>query len=347
MDVLLVIIILGFLILALIFGFIVYLLLKKQQDDLLQSQSIKALSDSLSKMQIQLMEHLANQLGAVRGSLDNTIGRNIQRFSEEFIEVKEDLKRVGEIYQSVDNLQKIFKSPKLRGNWGEASLEHLLSQHYPRELYELQYLFSSGERADAVFKLPNGKLIAIDAKFPLENFSKLQTSETAEEREGIEKVFLQDFKARIDEISQKYILPAEGTLDYAIMYVPAEAVYYEIVNPATKLSREDLISYAWSKKVIIASPNLFYLTLKTVEHWFRDVQLSRQTQNILKRFEKIRKDAEKLAEEFRLLGKHLENARSAFDSSERRLELMVGKVDQLTSIKFKAELEEPAEEEKN
>ncbi|MEW5805230.1 MAG: DNA recombination protein RmuC [Patescibacteria group bacterium] len=341
MDIILVIVILGFVVLAFIFGFVIYLLLKKQQDDQIQNQSINSLGESISKMQVQLMEHLANQLSAVRGSLDNTVGKNIQRFSEEFVGVKEDLKRVGEIYQSVDNLQKIFKSPKLRGNWGEASLEHLLSQHYPKELYDLQHMFSSGERADAAFKLPDGKIIAIDAKFPLENFSKLQVVETDLEKEAIEKTFIQDVKARIDEIGQKYILPSEGTLDYAIMYVPAEAVYYEIVNPATKASKDDLISYAWSKKVIIASPNLFYLTLKTVEHWFRDVQISKQTQGILKRFERIRKDGEKLAEDFRLLGKHLGNAQSAFNNTEKRLDLMVGKVDQLTSIKVKGELEEP------
>jgi DNA recombination protein RmuC len=344
MDILVVIIILGFLVLAFVFGFIVYFILRKRDSDLMQNQSLKELKNSISSMQVQLMEHLASQINAVRDTLDNTVGKNIQRFSEEFVSVKEDLKRVGEIYQSVDNLQKIFKSPKLRGNWGEASLEHLLAQHYPKELYELQYMFSSGDRADAAFKLPDGKIIAIDAKFPLENFSKLGEVDSDLEKEAIEKTFIQDVKARIDEVAAKYILPQENTLDYAIMYVPAEAVYYEIVNPATKVSKEDLVSYAWSKKVILASPNLLYLTLKTIEHWFRDVQVSRQTQGILKRFERIRKDGEKLGEDFRLLGKHLSNAQSAFGNTERRLDLMVTKVEQLTSIKVQGELEEPDKE---
>ncbi len=333
MDILIVIMIVGFVLLALVFGFVVFLMSKKQQDDSSQNQSIKGLQDSISKMQIQMMEHLASQINAMRSSLDNSslaVTKEARIFNEGIVQMREALKQVHEKVGDISSFQDIFKSPKLRGSWGEASLEHLLSQYYPKELYELQKMFSSGERADACFKLPDGKLIAIDSKFPLENFSKMQVVETDLEKEAIQRVFIQDVKARIDEIAQKYILPSEDTLDYAIMYVPAEAVYYAIANPASKNMKDDLISYAWSKKVIITSPNLLYLTMKTIEHWFRDVQVSKQTQEILKRFSKIKKDGEKLAEDFRVLGKHISNAQTAYGSTEKRLGLMVDKVGQLT-----------------
>jgi len=340
--------IVGFVLLALVFGFVVFLMSKKQQDESSQNQSIKGLQDSISKMQIQMMEHLANQINAMRSSLDNSssaVTKEARIFNEGIVQMREALKQVHEKVENVSSFQDIFKSPKLRGSWGEASLEHLLSQYYPKELYELQKMFSSGERADVCFKLPDGKLIAIDSKFPLENFSKMQIVETDLEKEAIQKIFIQDVKARIDEIATKYILPSEETLDYAIMYVPAEAVYYAIANPASKTMKDDLISYAWSKKVIITSPNLLYLTMKTIEHWFRDVQVSKQTQEILKSFSKIKKDGEKLADDFRVLGKHIGNAQTAYGTTEKRLGLMVNKVGQLTRGKLEEDL--PLVEEEN
>ncbi len=335
MDILIVIFIVGFVLLTLVFGFVVFLLTRKQQDDQSQNQSIKNLQETISKMQVQMMEHMALQINAMRSSLDNSslaVTKEARIFNEGIVQMREALKQVHDKVENVSSFQDIFKSPKLRGSWGEASLEHLLSQYYPKELYELQKMFSSGERADVCFKLPDGKLIAIDSKFPLENFSKMQIVETDLEKEAIQKIFIQDVKARIDEIAQKYILPSEDTLDYAIMYVPAEAVYYAIANPASKTmkDKDDLISYAWSKKVIITSPNLLYLTMKTIEHWFRDVQVSKQTREILKRFSKIKKDGEKLSEDFRILGKHISNAQTAYGSTEKRLGLMVDKVGQLT-----------------
>ncbi|KKS08247.1 MAG: hypothetical protein A2418_02685 [Candidatus Brennerbacteria bacterium RIFOXYC1_FULL_41_11] len=332
-DILIVITVVGFILLTMIFGAVVYFLLKKQQDETLQNQSIKGLQETISKMQVQMMEHMASQINAMRSSLDNSsqaVTKEARIFNEGIVQMREALKQVHEKVGTISSFQEIFKSPKLRGTWGEASLEHLLSQYYPKELYELQKMFSSGERADACVKLPDGKLIAIDSKFPFENFSKLEVVETDLEKEAIQKLFATDVKKHIDTIAQKYILPSENTLDYAIMYIPAEAVYYAIANPASKSVKEDLISYAWTKKIIVTSPNLFYLSLKTIEHWFRDVQVSKQTQEILKSFEKIRKDGEKLADDFRVLGKHIANSQSAYSGTEKRLGLMVDKVSRLT-----------------
>ena len=155
-------------------------------------------------------------------------------------------------------------------------------------------------------------------------------SESEEKKIQYRQKFLNDIKSRIDEIAQKYILPSEDTVDFALMYVPAEAVYYEIMF---NLREKDICDYAWKRKIVLTSPNTIYLTLRTIEHWFRDTQISKQTQEILKRLSRVHQDADKLMEDFRKLGNHLKNALSAYDNSEKRLSLFSERVEKLTSQK--------------
>ena len=315
------------LVIALVFsGIGILFLFKKTKVDERQSGAIKDLERRLTDLMI-------NQLKEIRGSVDGTskaMHEQIYSFTKEATQIKEELKQVQDKIKDVSSFQEIFKAPKLRGQWGEASLEHILSQHFPPELYKIQYLFSSGEQVDAALKLPNGNVLPIDAKFPSENFSKMIES-TGSEREFFQKKFVEDVKLKINDIASKYILPAEGTVDFALMYIPAEAIYYEIVN---NIGREvDLASYAWSKKIILTSPNTVYLALRTIEHWFKDTQISRQTQEILKKMGKINQDSLKLMDDFRKLGSHLKNAVSAYDNSEKRLNLFSEKVEKMLEIK--------------
>ena len=315
------------LVIALVFsGIGILFLFKKTKVDERQSGAIKDLERRLTDLMI-------NQLKEIRGSVDGTskaMHEQIYSFTKEATQIKEELKQVQDKIKDVSSFQEIFKAPKLRGQWGEASLEHILSQHFPPELYKIQYLFSSGEQVDAALKLPNGNVLPIDAKFPSENFSKMIES-AGSEREFFQKKFVEDVKLKINDIASKYILPAEGTVDFALMYIPAEAIYYEIVN---NIGREvDLASYAWSKKIILTSPNTVYLALRTIEHWFKDTQISRQTQEILKKMGKINQDSLKLMDDFRKLGSHLKNAVSAYDNSEKRLNLFSEKVEKMLEIK--------------
>lgn len=270
-----------------------------------------------------------------------TMNDQISSFTKEATQIKEDLKRVQESVKDVSTFQDIFKSPKLRGQWGEASLEHILSQHFPAELYKIQYLFPSGEQVDAVLFLPNGRVLPIDSKFPSENFDKMINSAGETEKNFFRKTFLEDVKNRINEIAVKYILPSEGTTDFALIYIPAEAVYYEIINNIGK--DVDVAAFAWSKKIILTSPNTIYLTLRTIEHWFKDTQISKQTQEILRKLGKIHQDGEKLMDEFRKLGSHLRNASSAYDDSEKRLSLLDEKVEKLVELGDNKQLDKPAE----
>lgn len=313
------------LILAATVGIFIFLNSKKKVDEK-QSEVIRDLERRLTDLML---------------GQSKTMNEQIYSFIKEATEIRENLKQIGETVKDVSTFQDIFKSPKLRGQWGEASLEHILSQHFPQELYKIQYLFSSGEQVDAVLKLPNGRVLPIDSKFPSENFDKMINASGETEKNFFRKNFLEDVKNRIQEIASKYILPSEGTTDFALIYIPAEAIYYEIINNIGK--ELDVAGFAWSKKIILTSPNTIYLTLRTIEHWFRDTQISKQTQEILKKLGKIHQDSEKLMEEFRKLGSHLRNASSAYEDSEKRLSLLDEKVEKLVEVGESKRLTEPAE----
>jgi len=299
-------------------------------------------SEAIRDLERRLTDLMINQLKEIRGSVDGTsqaMNKQISSFTKETVQLREELKQVQETMKGISSFQEIFKSPKLRGQWGEASLERqILSEYFPKEFYKTQYLFSSGEQVDAVLKLPNGKFLPIDAKFPLENFVRMMEVTLEKEKQPFRKKFIDDVKSRINEISSKYILPSENTVDFALMYISAEAVFYEIMF---NLKEEDVANFARSKKVVLTSPNTIYLTLRTVIDWFRDTQISRQTQEILKRLNKIQQDSEKLMEDFRKLGNHLKNATSSYEDSEKHLSLLGERVEKLIGGEETQKLKEP------
>lgn len=298
-------------------------------------------SNDIKDLERRITDLLIGQMKEIRGSVDCTsqaMNQQISSFTKETVQIRNDLKQVQETMKSISSFQEIFKSPKLRGQWGEASLEHqILSEYFPKEFYQIQHLFSSGEQVDAVLKLPNGKLLAIDAKFPLANFGKISEASADDEKKVFRKKFVEDVKLRIMEIATKYILPSENTVDFALMYIPAEAVFYEIMF---NLKGEDIASYARTKKVIITSPNTIYLTLRTIVDWFKETQVSRQTQEILKRLNRVQEDALKLMDDFRKLGSHIKNAQSSYDNSEKRLSLFSDRVEKLVELEEKKYLKD-------
>ncbi len=307
-------------------GLGIFFWFKKSKVDERQSEAIRDLERRITDLMIGQLKEIRDSQNGV----SKAMSEQISSFTKEATQIREEIKQMQESVKDVSSFQEIFKAPKLRGQWGEASLDHILSQHFPEELYKRQYLFSSGEQVDAVLSLPNGRILPIDSKFPLENFSKMIEA-GSEERELFQKKFIEDIKGHIDKITSKYIIPSESTVEFALMYIPAEAIYYEIVN---NLGKDfDLAGYAMSKKVVMTSPNTIYLALRTIEHWFKDTQISRQTQDILKRLNKINQDTVKLMNDFRKLGGHLRNAVSTYDSSEKRLSLFSDKVEKLLEVK--------------
>jgi len=299
------------------FALVIFYINKKWATDQRQNQEIEKLKEELKE--------LIRDIGGRVDGTSRAMYQQISSFTKETVQIREKLKQVEEAMKGISSFQEIFRTPKIRGQWGEASLEHILSEYFPKELYQKQYLFSSGEQVDFVLKLPDGKLLPIDSKFNFDNYRRSVEATNEDDKKYFRKKFFEDVKLKIQEIASKYILPSENTVDFAIMYIPAEAPFYEI-----NLSQDsNLPEYARSKKVIITSPNTIFLTLRAIEHWFRDTQISKKTQEILKRLGRIQQDARKLSEDFRKLGSHLKNATSAYDNSEKRLSLFSERVNRL------------------
>lgn len=210
-------------------------------------------------------------------------------------DVNRNIGEFSEIGRGMKDLQEFLSSPKLRGNIGEQVLKELLKQFLPNESFNLQYTFKSGEKVDAAIMTSAG-IIPVDSKFPLENFRKMQSDV------GYKKIFESDVKKHIDDISKKYILTDEGTLDYALMYIPSEAVYYEIVNNQT------LFDYAQSKRILPVSPTTFYAYIKAILMSFEGQKIEKQAKEILASLRAIKKDYGKVEENLNVMQKHLVNA---------------------------------------
>lgn len=254
--------------------------------------------------------------------------KRIENFSKEVTALEHNVLQVGQEIKKVSLFQDLFKTPKTTGKWGEAQLGHLLGEYLDRKLWEVQHYFKSGEAVDAVVKLPNDKLLPIDSKFNFLSYEKMVGASGAD-YEVFKRDFIRAVKEEIDAIAEKYIKPSEGTTDMALMFISAESVYYEIVNV---LKDEDLNSYAWRRKVILTSPNTFYINLSAVLYWFGQANLQKGLHAILNRLGGIKKDATKLQDEFRKLGTHLGNADKVYHEVDHRFELLTERVQKVITV---------------
>jgi len=224
--------------------------------------SILTLAQRLEALSHQVGQQLEHSRQASERSAGSVFSQ-VQSFTSGMEQLRAEMSRVQEQVHKVVSFQDIFRNPKLRGGWGEYSLESALSQYFPSGSWHMQHMFSSGQAVDAVLTLPNGILLPVDSKFNWENFQKMVQSGDELTKEGYRTQFLSDVKKKVDEIALKYLLPGEGTTDFALMYIPAEAVYYEVIN---NLGDVDVADYARRKKVVLCSQNTFYLTVTAVQH---------------------------------------------------------------------------------
>ncbi|MCC6934123.1 MAG: DNA recombination protein RmuC [Candidatus Yanofskybacteria bacterium] len=291
-------------------------------------QSVLMLAQRLDALHQQVTQQLEQSRQASEQATRSVFSQ-VQSFTQGMTELRETVHRVQESVKDVASFQEMFRSPKLRGTWGELTLGSILREYFPHGGYEEQHAFSSGEIVDAVVKLPNDLLLPIDSKFSWENFKKMTEAEGDAARQAYRKAFVSDVKKRIDEIATKYILPGEGTVDMALMYMPAESIYYEVIQNVTA---DDVAEYARKRKVYLASPNTLYITLSAVIHWFKDVQLQKQTRDLMKKLEVVIKDASVLATDFRKLGDHLSDAQSAFERSDKKLGHLVERTQKVIDL---------------
>ncbi len=258
-------------------------------------------------------------------------------------------KQVVSFADQLQNLQDILKNPKQRGVLGEYYLETTLKNVLPPAAYQMQYKFKDGQIVDAVIFVKD-KIIPIDSKFSLENYNRIAQEKDPHRREELEKVFKSDLKNRIDETS-KYILPSEGTMDFAFMFIPAEGVYYDLlVNQigVVKISTRDLIEYAFKDKhVIIVSPTSFFAYLQTVLQGLRALEIEESAKEIRKRVEELGKHIFSFDTYMQKLGNNLGTTVNMYNSAYKELNKIDKDVVKITEGEKKIEplnLDKPKEE---
>jgi DNA recombination protein RmuC len=291
-----------------------------------KDQSMQLLQQQIGTLRDQLSKSLTDSAKIMADS-QKTVGDRLDRAAEVVGNVQKALgaldgatKQVFEVGKDIAQLQEILRAPKVRGTFGELFLGDLLAQILPPKHFSLQHAFRSGEIVDAVVRI--GRLVSVDAKFPLENFKRLiQTQASPQEKTLARRKFIQDVKKHIDAISSKYILPDEGTFDFALMYIPAENVYYEmIIKDDGFIDETSIMTYAFSKRVVPVSPNSFYAYLHTISLGLRGLQIEDNARLIIEQLARLRGDFGRFKEDFSLLGKHLSNSRTKFEDAERRLD---------------------------
>jgi len=293
----------------------------KNKNDLanLSEKMLGQLNEITGQVNARLRENIEviqRQSQDLNSRLDNT-QRVVQSVTNKLSTLEESSKRIFEVGKDISSLHDILKAPKLRGGFGEYILADILEQILPQDNYDLQYAFRDGEKVDAIVRLRD-MIIPIDSKFPLENFKKIIDAKEKEEKTQLKKQFMRDVKKHVDDIAHKYIRPNEGTSDFAIMYVPAENVYYEII--IKEKGEESLTNFAMAKKVIPVSPNSFYAYLQAILIGLKGLQIEKGAKEILINLSHIKIEFQKFGQDFDLLGKHLSHARTAYQSSQKKLD---------------------------
>ncbi|HET7481653.1 MAG TPA: DNA recombination protein RmuC [Actinomycetota bacterium] len=234
-------------------------------------------------------------------------------------------------------LQDLLKAPKARGGLGEAMLEELLRQVLPPASYECQYRFRSGVIVDAVVKA-GGRLVCIDSKFPLSNYRRMCDATDEIERVDAERAFASDVDRHIKDISSRYVVPDENTLDFAVMYVPAEGVYGEILRLAHR--RRSLFETAIESRVVPMSPLNMYAYLQTVLFGLKCLKIEKNAEAILDYCGRLQMDFERFGVEYETLGKHIGNARSKYEEGTRKLDRLRGKLERVVDLADDGQVEE-------
>ena len=297
-------------------------------------------SDTLSKNTDLILKQLNNMSTSVGSQLDNTT-RVFGEVRESLGSLDQKTKQIYEVGKDISSLQEILRAPKMRGGLGELFLDNLLSQIMPsRDFYELQYSFKSGERVDAVIKIGK-KIVPVDSKFPMESFSRFIEAVNDEDKKRAKKEFVKSLKEHITSIADKYILPDEDTYDFALMYIPAENVYYEAVIKDDDFAGEkSIFSHAMSKKVIPVSPNSFYAYLQVIILGLKGLGIEEKTHEVIKKMVGLKGTLEKFRVDFDKMGSHIGNVKSSYDRAEDRLDKFGNKLSMIDSMEHKKKIEE-------
>ena len=273
------------------------------------------------------LEALGQTLDRRLGQLDTKVDRRLENAQRTTTEIHERLGKVDsaaaqmlERAKDLSRLEQALRPPKARGGFGELLLENLLRDRLPATAFQMQYGFSTGERVDAVVKA-GGLLIPVDSKFPLDNYQRVVEAPSDEERRLAEKAFARDVRIHVDAIAAKYVRPDEDTSDFAFMYIPVEAVYYELACGSTA----SILQYAHEHRVFPMSPSTFTAYLQVIAFGLRGMQIEQRAHEVMAYVADLTRDFDRFVEDFEVVGKHLGNAQTKFASADKRLGLVATK----------------------
>jgi len=325
-----------------------FLLLQNQMNELNKTLDLK-IGES-SKLMSESVKTQFGESQRLMSNIANDSQKIIKDVTEKMTEIKETNKQVFGMTEQLQNLEKVLKNQKQRGNLGERGLDLILSNILPPTAYQMQYPFPDGDIVDAVIFAKDG-IIPIDAKFSLDNYNRIINEEDEDKKLVLEKEFKNDLKKRIDETS-KYIKIKEGTLPFAIMYIPAEAIYYDLlVNEvgSIKINTKSLIEYAYrDRKVIIVSPTTFVAYLSTILQGFNAFKIEKSAQEIIKNVEKLTGHIKAYDTYHTKLGNSLSTTVNHFNTSRKELKKIDKDVYRITGDSAEIEptlIEKPDKEE--
>jgi DNA recombination protein RmuC len=310
MYIVIVVVVLGFLALALV----MIRISKGKRDD----QALVLLQNQINEINKTLGESLTTTHETMQQQFSQS-SKIIQEVTEKLTQLDETNKQIVGFAGQLQSLENILTNPKQRGILGEYFLETLLKNVLPPAAYQMQYKFKDGETVDAVIFVRD-RIIPVDSKFSLENYNKIMEEKNPSRRAQLEKQFKQDVRNRIDETS-KYIRPDEKTMDFAFMFIPSEGIYYDLlINRigTVKVSTRDLIEYAFTDKhVIIVSPTSFFAYLQTVLQGLRALQIEKSAQQIRQRVEQLQKHLVSYDDYMKRLGSNLGTTVNMYNTAYR------------------------------
>ncbi len=281
-----VLIVFGVLFLAVV-GILIVFILKTKKTEFVYEKMLEEIKANVENIKKEVLDSSSKNLEFVQKEASRSL-QAITDVTSKLERLEATNRQIINFTEQLQNLQQVLTNPKHRGVLGEYYLETLLANVLPPKNYKMQYKFSDGEIVDAVIFIGD-KIIPIDSKFSLENYNRLLQEEDETKRKQLEASFKRDLKQRIDECS-KYIRPSENTFDFVFMFIPAEGIYYDLMVSqigAIRVSTRDLLEYAFSKRVLIVSPNSFYAYLQTVLQGLRAMAIEESAQEIRKNIEKL------------------------------------------------------------
>ena len=291
--------------------------------------SVDKSSDVLEKQLSQQRGTLDEQMKGHREAMNaqtKLIWERLDASQDVIRTVQKQLGGIQEFGNDMKDLSNVLKSPKLRGGLGEQFLYEILESFLPHDHFKTQYKFRDGAVCDAVVFTEKG-IIPIDSKFPMENFAAMLKADAQSERDKLKKVFIGDVKKKIEEIATKYILPEEGTTHQAIMYIPSENVYYELI-----VNTPEIESYAKEKNVVMASPNTLSYFLKVLLVAFHQQSLEKHAGEVLKALDGIKLEASKFNDDLDVLEKHISNGYKSMDGIRTKFSRLFNKIEKIQVI---------------